>query len=255
MSSPVSYNNSPNFVRAVQQWSELRNTLCSLGVDVIVLPKAPEYCKSTVFISNAGLLFKNTFIASHFRVVERQVEEIFFNNWFREHKFDVMQFAPDKSTFEGAGDAILDQKLNILWYGIGFRSSWPFKSVLDTYFENTDIIVRPLELIDSRFCFLDKCFCPLDTGELLWYPAAFSEHSKYIIESWYGDRAITVSEADACHFACNSISVGKNIIAPSISQDLEKYLVERGYTVNQVDMSEFIFSGGACKSLSLEVIQ
>jgi ornithine--oxo-acid transaminase len=142
-----------------------------------------------------------------------------------------------------------------LWFGFGQRSSYHFKRILDVQFENTKFIVRGLELIDPKFHHLNTCFCPLETGQLLWYPPAFSEHSRGIIETWYENNNFEISEVDARALACNSISVGWNIIMPEISKGLRDILYINGYDVIQLDMGEFILGGGACKSLVLEPIQ
>jgi N-dimethylarginine dimethylaminohydrolase len=255
-------------VLAAKQWSELRNALVSKGVDVIVLPKPPDHCPDAVFTASAGLIYENKFIPSSFKHPERQVEEAYFIDWFNNHLYDVdladhpSIFMEEEQSlqrclnaFEGMGDALFNRAGNILWFGFGFRSNLTRKVALDDFFETTDIIVRPLELIDPRWYHLDTCFCPLETGELLWYPPAFSEHSRYTIETWYGSNAIAVSEADALALACNAISIGNHLIVPEISDELDGHLMGRGYLVEQLDMSEFLKSGGACKSLILQTPQ
>jgi N-dimethylarginine dimethylaminohydrolase len=243
-------------LKAIQQWAELRNALTSIGVDVVVLPKSPDYCPDAVFTANAGLIYRNQFLPSRFRYEERAVEEPFFINWFSNHQFSVNTTLPslERSTasFEGAGDALFNSDRTILWYGIGFRSSFEFKPLLDKFFELSEIVVRPLELVNPNFYHLDTCFCPLDTGELLWYPDAFSDHSRTVIETWYDGRDIKVSTEDAKKFSCNAVSVGHCIVTPTITQDLRDRLTERGYSVIECDMSEFMKSGGACKCLTLE---
>ena len=247
--------------KAVQQWNELRNAIVSAGADVVVMPEPPDNCPDAVFTANAGLIFKDQFISSQFKHVERQPEENYFNQYFHQHKFKVVgsRFDPSinsKMTFEGAGDALFSHDRKHLWFGFGFRSSLPYKFKLDLLFEQyEDIIVRPLRLIDPRFYHLDTCFCPLDTGELLWYPDAFDDHAKMVIESWYTDRLISVDESDAVRFACNAVSIDDVLIMPTVSVSLSTSLRSRGYTVVQVDMSQYLQSGGACKCLTIEVVK
>ena len=247
-------------VKAAQQWAELRNLLIHAGqyskVDIIVLPRTPEYCPDAVFTSNAGLVYKNTFVPSFFRHEERMAEEPFFTNWFIEHKYDVVDIKTNKfSAFEGTGDAIFNADKTILWFGFGFRSFFNVKRELDNLFDSSDVIVRPLELVDPRFFHLSTCFCPTDTGHLIWYPPAFSEHSQYILHSWYGDKSIEVTEEDALKMACSSISVGNSLIMPLISKQLEQQLLKIGFAVGTTDMSEFIKAGGGPKCLTLEIIE
>jgi N-dimethylarginine dimethylaminohydrolase len=250
--------------QVVKQWSDLRNALVSAGADVVVCPEPPDYCPDAVFMANAGLIFKDTFIPSQFKHEERRVEEPFFRNWFNEKGFEESSFSnyemsPEEHrpriTFEGAGDALFSADRKTLWMGYGFRTHSDAKHALDWIFEwDEDVIVRPLKLVDPRWYHLDTCFCPLDNGDVLWYPNAFDEYSRDYIETWYpGSRNIKVSEEDALAFACNSISVGRHIVMPQISDDLLFELVKRGFQVSICDMSQFLRSGGACKCLTLEV--
>ena len=239
--------------KAAQQWSELRNALVEADADVIVSTTPPEDCPDAVFMANAGVVYENIFIPSRFKHVERQVEQPYFEKWFVDHKFE-LRTENSTVSFEGAGDALFNKNRSILWMGFGVRSGGDYKFVLDRLLEDTDVIVRPLQLVDPRFYHLDTCFCPLDTGELLWYPPAFSEHAQAVIELWYKDKMIKVSEADALRFACNAVSICGTIILPEVSYSLYSKLEERGYTISMVDMSQFLRSGGACKCLTLELV-
>lgn len=241
--------------KAAQQWSELRNTLTKIGVDVVVSPKPPENCPDAVFAANAGLIYKGTFIPSRFHYDERAAEEQYFINWMMRYfkvEFQQLPGSRQQVSFEGAGDALFDQREN-LWLGFGFRTTLAYKFVLDKFFEESRVMVRPLELRDPRFYHLDTCFCPLDTGEVIWYPEAFSEHSQYVVESMFKGKLITVSEQDAQRFACNAVSVDEHIVLPEVTPYLRQHLTSRGYTVHEHDMSEFMKSGGACKCLTLQV--
>lgn len=248
-----------NHTRAAAQWCEVRNALIAAGADVIVSPTPPEDCPDAVFMANAGLVFKDMFIPSRFKHPERQVEEPYFENWFDSKDFIVATFLQPESgrlSFEGAGDALFSHDRKHLWMGYGFRTSGDFKFTLDILTEDTGAIVRPLQLVDPRWYHLDTCFCPLDTGDVLWYPKAFSPHAQHVVRTWYDSgKLIEVSEQDALGFACNAVSVGANIVTPIISDGLSSLLADRGYTVRQVDMSQFLRSGGACKCLTLELVE
>lgn len=249
--------------RAAQQWSDVRNALVQAGADVIVCPTPSADCPDAVFMANAGLMYNNTVIISHFKHEERVPEEAFFKKWFHNHHYEtpntdyfVEGNTRKQMSFEGAGDALFNVDRSILWMGFGFRSTLSYKRFIEVALEKygEKIIVRPLELVNPNFYHLDTCFCPLDSGELLWYPDAFSEHSRYVIESWYAGKSITVETVDAMKFACNAVSVGKTIVLPEITPSLAFQLEDRGYNVVQVNMDQFLRSGGACKCLTLEAI-
>lgn len=247
-----------NRTRAAQQWAELRNTLIHIGGGVTVAPHGPEYCPDTVFIGDAGLVAGEQILISRFKNEERGAEEPFFHSYFVDEGFVVAEYdtprvSREKLSFEG-GDAIFNLATSILWLGVGQRTALEFKSCIEAFLEDETIVVRPLELIDSRFFSLSTCFCPTEKGELLWYPPAFSDYSQYTIELWYPkDRRIEISEADALALACDSISMDSHLVMPEVSAELVDILLARGYEVIQQDMSEFVQSGGGCKSLTLKL--
>jgi N-dimethylarginine dimethylaminohydrolase len=114
--------------------------------------------------------------------------------------------------------------------------------------------VQPLELARSHFYHLDTCFCPLEGGFLLYYPAAFRRNSLQAIESIVpSDQRLAVSSQDAFDFACNAINIGQHVILNRASDELQDWLRERGFTVHQTPTTEFLKSGGSAKCLSLSL--
>ena len=246
--------------KASIQWYALREAIILAGAKVWITDTPPMDCPDAVFTANAGLAFKGTFVPSYFRYRERYAEEPFFINqaisdWHLQLRGMDIPGTREQQSFEGAGDALYDRQQDILWMGFGFRTQLGFKPVLEAALERFSCTIRPLQLVDPRWYHLDTCFCPLDNGQLLWYPAAFAPYSQYTIRTWYPD-AIAVSEADALKFACNAVSIGNHLILPHCSDEL-KNRVEReaGVTVTQVDMSQYLRSGGAAKCLTLELIE
>lgn len=248
MSTPVNLNDSP--FKACQQWNLLRNELIAAGADVIVMDESPY--PLSCFVSNGGLQYQDRFILSQM-TKPRDVEMPHFGKWFNKKQFNVrgLQMA---GAFEGAGDAIFSHDRKHLWLGVGLRTHFNAKIELDLEFDDTDFIVRPIIIKDKRFAHLHDIFNPLDDGTLLWYPDAFDDHGKMVIESWYPNR-IEVTEQDALMFAVNAVSIDDTIIVPYVSRSLSTSLKSRGYKIVEVDMSEFIPHEGACKSLTLEVVK
>jgi N-dimethylarginine dimethylaminohydrolase len=258
--------NTVDPVLAAQQWTRVRDALRQAGADVIVAPEPPDNCPDAVFFANAGLIYDDIAVVSQFKHVERQVEEPYFIDYFNDKGFSTdclpnyelplpLQEIRPRISFEGAGDALFSSDRKRLFMGYGFRTDFEAKAALDWIFDTHGTIVIPLRLVDPRWYHLDTAFCPLDTGEALWYPGAFDEYSQSIVEAWYGDKLITVSEEDALMFACNAVSVGEYIVMPKQTDALYFELADRGYKVLTVDMSQFLRSGGACKCLTLEVVK
>lgn len=145
-----------------------------------------------------------------------------------------------------------DLNKNIIWVGVKSSNDLKFKQTVSLLYSESDFIVRPLELIDDSFQTLNKCFCLLDNGHAIWYPEAFSEHSKYTIELWYKDRLIEISEKDALDGVFDLISINSDIISPRISSKLLSRLQSKGYDVHEINLDIFL-PDNRCKSLALRV--
>jgi N-dimethylarginine dimethylaminohydrolase len=230
---------------ATEQWGYLYDRIVECGADVRMVkgqPKLPDM----VFTANAALVFKEKKIAvvSNFKHAERKGEEEWFVGWFAEEDWVVKY---PSAAFEGAGDVL--SLHGTLVCGTGFRSSEEAHREIAELGEIKQLIVR---LVDSRFYHLDTCFCPLDQGEYLIFPSAFDPENLEAIRK-IGGQEIAVPEEEAVRFACNSISIGRNVILPSECPKTMELLNRFGYNPIPVAMSEFIKSGGACKCLTLEI--
>lgn len=234
----------PDKQLAWKQWELLYRTLTEqIGIPVRLIEQASE-APDMVFTANAGLpLPCKQIVLSRFRHPERQVEEPYFEQWFREQGYTV-HLMPHDCAFEGEGDAFVIDGLIVAGYlkrtDIGAHR---YLSRL------TGWEVLSLELVDDRWYHLDTCFLPLGERLVAYYPEAFDWYARRVIEQHF--ETIPVSPEEALKFACNSVVIGKNVVMPAGCPILRFYLEERGYTVYEVPMSEFIKSGGACKCLVL----
>ena len=241
---------------AWKQWEQLYQTLTEkVGIPVTLVEQAEE-APDMVFTANAGLsLPGRRVVLSRFRHPERQVEEPYFERWFREHDYEVLRMPAD-CPFEGEGDAFL----------IGER---PIARRVDDsmagYRKRTDICAHrhlsvltgletlSLELVDDRWYHLDTCFLPLGDRLVAYYPEAFDWYARRVIEQHF--ETIPVSPEEALRFACNSVVIENHVVMPAGCPILRFHLEERGYIVYEVPMSEFIKSGGACKCLVLYLLE
>ncbi len=213
-------------------------------------PSSPDM----VFTANAGLVLEKNFIVSRFRHLERQSEEPYFSEWFLEHGYQVCSGPPDVH-FEGAGDALFDRGLPVLWLAHGHRSMMSAQSFIAAHITApAHIEIVALELVDERFYHLDTCFCPLEGGELLYYPKAFSAASLASIEARVpAKKRIVCGDADAEAFACNAVNIGRTVIVNSATPGFVDALATHGYTVEQNPLSEFMKAGGSAKCLTLDI--
>jgi N-dimethylarginine dimethylaminohydrolase len=230
---------------AEQQWHDLTQQLQSQGVKLVLLE--PQIgMPDLVFTANAGLLFQNRVIVSHFRYAERQGEEAVDRRWFQEQGFEVLE-SPDHIPFEGAGDALFCG--DTLFAGYRIRSH---ASGLQKIGQLLQCRVIPLELVDPYYYHLDTCFCPLAPGVAAWFPAAFDPYAQRVVREWI-PCLIEVAEEEARSFACNAVVVGNRVITnvgcPQFHAQLERHHFEPIGT----PLSEFVKSGGSAKCLTLRL--
>lgn len=237
-----------DLLRATEQWDALSKLLAEHGKVETML--AVDGLPDLVFTANAGLQLGDRTVVSSFRCPERQPESKFFAHWFREQGFEVHTL-PEGVLFEGAGDALLDRAQRLLWMGYGMRSNL---EACGTVSDVLAIEVQPLRLQNPSFYHLDTCFCPLDSGYLLYYPEAFDAGSRAAIEKRVPvEKRIEADAEDAANFACNAVNIGSSLIANSFSDRLAARLREAGFKTTTTPLTEFMRSGGAAKCLSLRV--
>ena len=74
--------------KAKDQWRRLRDKVGEYA-DIVTIDPQPEL-PDMVFTANAGVVYGNKAIASHFMPMERRAEEPVFKQWFRENGFDLL---------------------------------------------------------------------------------------------------------------------------------------------------------------------
>lgn len=234
--------------KALRQWESLYETV-SRHCDVELVEPQPGLPDMT-FTANAGAVRGERAVVSRFLCAERAGEEEHFENWFKGRGFEVYK-TPPSVPFEGAGDCVCDSGGDWLWAGHGFRSVPEAHRYLADWL---DVEVVSLRLVDGRFYHLDTCFCSLQGGYLVYYPPAFDATSlRHIEHRVPKDKRIPVSERDAACLACNMVNIGDAVILNCVSPELEGNLKRAGFHVTQLDMSEFIKSGGSARCLTLRV--
>ncbi|QBR72602.1 nitrate reductase [Beijerinckiaceae bacterium] len=237
-------------VLARQQWDALRS---AIGQHAKVVLEPPQrHLPDIVFTANAGLVLGKTVIVSRFRSLERQGEERHHRAWFAENGFSILDW-PQEVPFEGAGDALFDRGRDLLWVGHGFRSDAAVPLLLEKLLGRK---TAALNLVDPLFYHLDTCLCPLTGGSLMYFPAAFDEKSRALIESLVPrDKRIAVEEADALKFCCNAVDLDSHVFMNDASENLQSRLRSVGFQPVVVPLSEFMKAGGAAKCLTLKLVE
>jgi len=242
----MSLSRDSDSLLADKQWRALYDVLQEqLGMVVSLIEPKPGL-PDMVFTANAGLVWENKFIVSNFRYEVRRDEAKHFENWFAARNYEIFHL-PDQNHFEGEGDLLICG--DVLFAG------YPNRSSVSSHQKTASIIQREivsLKLINDWFYHLDTCFCPLSRNEAIYYPPAFDASALRILENHIG-ILIPVAEEEARRFACNAIVVERNVIMNEGCPKLRGRLESLGFSVYEIQLSEFIKAGGSAKCLVLKV--
>ncbi|MEO6802850.1 MAG: arginine deiminase-related protein [Granulicella sp.] len=231
------------------QWNGLYQHLKMIA-DVKLLP-ARANTPDMTFVAHTAVVNHGIAAISSFAHAQRQPEEQYLRAWFKDAGFLLWE-TPRDTAFEGEGDALFDSEGLMLWAAHGVRTCLrSHRHLADAWHAK----VTSLHLVDPRFYHLDTCFAPLTGGYVMYYPEAFDSESREKIEAAYAeDKRIIVTEQEATHFACNVINIGQNIILNQLTHsDLPDRLMDLGFDVTQLPLSEFLKGGGGAKSLALRL--
>lgn len=233
--------------RAKKQWDGLYQAIENAGAKMYTLDPV-KGLPDLVFTANAAFVYGNQAVTAHYKHPERQGEEPYGQKWFEDHGYEVTAL-PDHVYFEGSGDALIWK--DRVFAGYKMRSSLAAHSFLGA---KSGLPIMALELSDPKFYHVDVCLCPLTHDYLIWYPGAFDEYGRSVIEANVPEeKRIAVSEAEANLFACNAVCVGETVIFNQGSTQLAEDLKAKGFNPVQVDMSEFLKAGGSAKCLTVRL--
>lgn len=230
---------------AAEQWNSLRATLEAAGANISTLtPKAG--LPDLVFTANAGLIFRQSVVVSRFRHEVRQREVPLDEAWFSAAGFE-LRHVPEDVYFEGAGDALFCGDTLLAGYRI--RSDARGHQLIGSLL---GVRVIPLELVNNYYYHLDTCFCPLAPGLALYFPPAFDDYARRVLEELV-DELIPVEESEAQRFACNAVVVGRTVVTNTGCPRLHAALRERGFETRETPLDEFVKAGGSAKCLTLRL--
>ena len=231
----------------------LRIALEDSGATVHMVPPVAGL-PDLVFPANAAIVLDGKALAARFHHPERQGEE--------PHFIRALEALRDRGVLtevtqidvaqEGAGDSLWDAARGLFWVGSGPRSDPKSADIVARYFGKQ---VVHLPLATEQFYHLDTCFCPLNGGEILYYPPALTAQARRCLLDMVPTHLLIEATAeDAAGFCVNAVCLDRTIIMARPPVALRARLEERGYRVLGVDLSPFMLSGGAafCMTLRLD---
>ncbi len=240
--------------RAVRQWTGLHRTLLARGAAVETIEPEPGL-PDLVFTANAAVVLDRKAVLARFHHLERQREQPVYAAGLRTLQarglIDEVVELPAGVTLEGAGDCILDRSRGLFWIGSGFRTDAAAHHVIEDQF---GVRCLPLALADPNFYHLDTAFCALPSGDVLYYPGAFTPAALDLIHDHVAPaQRIPLNQADAARFAANAVCVDRVVVMSSGSDALRRTLESRGYKVAKTPLNAFLRSGGSACCLTLRL--
>jgi N-dimethylarginine dimethylaminohydrolase len=230
---------------ATAQWERLAQTYRDLGHVVEFIDPVPGL-PDMVFAANGATVLDGRFLVAKYRYSERAAEAPAYHAWLAAHGLE--QAEEPRFVNEGQGDYLYDGERMLA--GTGFRTDRLSHGEVQELF---GCPVVSLTLVDPRFYHLDTALAVLGTGEVMYFPPAFSPGSQLVLRRLYPD-AILASTADALAFGLNALSDGHNVVLAQTATELIRQLHARGYNPIGVDTSELLKAGGAVKCCTLELL-
>jgi len=201
-----------------------------------------------VYTANFGFVLDKKFIKTNFKYKQRRREADSAAAYFEEEFGLKTLTLPESIFYEGEGDHLRVGERYFM--GFGKRSDKAAQPYLQKFLEAE---VVPLELVNPYFYHLDTALGPLNNGTAIINQDSFTEAGLATLKQYFKDP-IFINEEDKKVMAPNLMVIGQNvIIGKGISANLKQELTSRNFTVNEVDMSEFLKGGGSIKCLSLQL--
>jgi N-dimethylarginine dimethylaminohydrolase len=235
---------------ARKQWEGLRETLVRLGHDVHLL--SPEIgLPDMVYAANGGFTVDGIVYGARFKYPQRSAEAVAHRRFYTERSEHPWRFVPPVATNEGEGDfAYLPGVYGgIVLAGYGYRTEQA------AHAEAQEVFGRPvisLKLTDPRFYHLDVALAAIDDSNIAYYPPAFSDRSRQVLEQLFPD-AVIASEDDALAFGLNLVGDGLNVVLNSDASGFAAKLTAAGYLPVPVELSELKKGGGSVKCCIAEL--
>jgi|LakMenE01Jun11ns_1017448.scaffolds.fasta_scaffold9861342_2 N-dimethylarginine dimethylaminohydrolase len=236
---------------AMEQWQNLIRVYSENGIEVEMLEQS-ENQPDMVFAADQGLIINKSgygeklVVMSNFKHTERRGETEKYTKWFNENGYKV-EFLPQDMHFEGGGELIPWNGKYFI--GSGLRNSHKTHIYLEQKY-NLEFI--SLKLIDPKFYHLDTCFFVLNTDTAFYYPKAFDEDSKKILQNSF-KNLIEFTDSEIEGFAANSVVSGDLVFMQKNNTTFKQKIESFSYQTIEVDISEFIKSGGGIHCLTFEL--
>jgi len=225
-----------NEKKAMSQWEQLVKVYEDMGVTVEIIEQHKD-SPDMVFATDQGIVRNKTVLLSRFWTDERKKESQYYEEWFQKQGYEVISL-PKNVYFEGNGDSFFWN--NKLLVGTGYRADQQTCKAVSKLLDNE---VIPLEIINPKFYHLDVGFFPLNSTTAFYYPPAFSQKSRGVLKKLV-PNLLELTEEETNGFCANSVVTDHHVIHQKGNPTFTEKLKQLGYKSIEVDVSEYMKSGG-----------
>jgi N-dimethylarginine dimethylaminohydrolase len=256
--------------KAMVEWTKLKGIFEAAGAKIILI-EPDKIAEDAVFTADPSLslvtqrsrMTSSISIFSHFSNEPRQREVALSSQAIEAYDASRILLGSHHRS-EGTGDNVYDPFRDCFWSGYipkaGRENAAQGRSDIRSHRILTELTKVPVNsmAVEGPFFHIDTSMAPLPGGHIVCYPDGMkAEAYERILKEGldrYGlkhkDYLIKVSKEDAFKYACNLRVIGKTVIIPECSQELQDRINKAGYEVVTVPMQQFIYSGGGPHCLS-----
>jgi len=232
-------------ILAMKQWETLKKTFEDLGQTVEVIEGDPAF-PDMVFSANQTLPYfdrdgRQRFLLASMHAPQRRGEVASFAKWAVAR--DIPADAVVGCDFEGAGDAIWNYETRELLAGLGPRSQ---KAGYDQLQRLSSVKLHYLKTVTQDFYHMDTCLAVLNAETAAFVPSAFSAESVTALQGLFKNLLEIDLDEARNFFAGNCVSIdGKHVVLHQGAAKFPRQLRDYGFIPVEVNVSEFLKSGGA----------
>ncbi len=239
---------------AGRQWEAVRAAFERSGAKVELIDPLAG-CEDMVFCANQTFVGldaagRRVCLLSRMKHESRRREVPAFARWFERAGYRIEELKV-RGGFEGSGDAIWHPGRALIWGGWGHRSDGGVYESVSALF---DVPVLRLKLLSDRFYHLDTCFCPLSEQAVLVNSRSLEPRGMEMIRAVF--RTVIECPVDEAEqgMACNATAIGgKHVVIQRGNPRTVALLHQHGFSVHEVDTSEFLKSGGSVFCMKMYV--
>lgn len=232
---------------AVRQWMAMHDAFMKSGLQCLVLEPEKDL-PDLVFTANPSFAMPTTsdrrdVWLAKMRFDSRQGEVDLHRGFFHAAGYLLHEMPEDVESFEGHGDGVWHPGRMLLHAGVGPRTSERAWEVLAEAYPEMDVLVYALR--PGNQYHLDTALAALDETTALIVESAFESEGLELVKAAFPDAILLGDQLGASLYANAFCADQKHVFLPTGAPKLAAQLVERGFTVIELEMSEFHKAGGS----------